>query len=224
MYSSMSMDRQHNFAALTLPLGKGFGLGMGWINFGVKNIDGRDFTGNPTGKFNDTENALFLSFSKRIGILSFGGSGKYIQHSLAGKLAKGYGFDIGIKIKLADFISVGATSRNIAGKLVWNTESNLQETIPRTERVGLVIMPKFLPIILTGDMELNSADKPYHFGIEYKIFGILAARAGYDSGDFNFGGGLQISTNFMNLQFDYALAPDVLEEGATNRFSILLEF
>jgi len=224
MYSSISMDRYHNFIALVIPKGKTFCIGVGWIAFGVSNIDGRDFTGNTTGKFNDSENAFLLSLSKRIGAFSFGGSAKYLRHSLADKSANGFSFDIGLKVKLTDFISVGVTSRNILGKLTWNTDSEIKETIPHKECIGVAISPDFLPIIVASDISLNSEKNPFHLGVEYHFLKLLAARVGYNSGNLTFGGAVQIDTGIMNVQLNYALSQDVLGEGATNRISLILEF
>jgi len=224
MHSSISMDRYHNFIALIIPKGENFCIGIGWIAFGVSDIDGRDFMGNPTGRFNDSENAFLLSLSKKIGAFSFGGSAKYLRHSLADKSANGFGFDIGLKINLTDFISVGATSRNILGKLTWNTDLGKKETIPHRERIGIAISPDFLPIIVASDISLNSEKNPFHFGVEYNFIKVLSARVGYDSGDLTFGGAVHVVTSFMNVQLNYALSQDVLGEGATNRISLILEF
>jgi len=224
MYSAMSMDRHHNFAAFAYPINKTICIGIGWVNYGVSDIDGRDIMGYPTGNFSDSENALYLSLSKLFGRFSLGSSGKYIHHSLAANFANGFAFDIGCKFRINDFISVGATSRNIAGNLYWNTHSKTKETIPHSERIGLNMTPNILPITIASDLSLNSEKNPLHFGIEYQFLNKLSARAGYDSGNFTFGGSLQFASGFMNIQLDYSLSQDVLEEGATNRISILLDF
>ena len=110
-----------------------------------------------------------------------------------------------------------------AGNVYWNTNSKTKETIPHSERIGLNIIPKFFPIKIAGDLSLNSEKNPLHFGVEYQFLNMLSARAGYDSGDFTFGDGVQFAAGFMNIQLDYSLSQDILEEGNTNRISMLLE-
>ena len=64
MYSILTFDRQELFVGVGGKISNLFAFGVGWYKFGVTDIDGRDRTGNPTGKFDDSENSLMASASR----------------------------------------------------------------------------------------------------------------------------------------------------------------
>ena len=226
MYSLMSMDRMLNLATYVQPL-KGIGtFSIGWLNYGVFDIDGRDMTGNPTGNFSDSENAFSASFGKGLSPALFvGGSFKFLYHKLASQQAKGFGFDVGAMLKLGDNIRIGGKIQDIASKIKWDTESNLEEDFPTVTRFGVCITPKKLPVKISADVEKNSKqDARYHIGAEYWVIPSVAVRLGYDRDHITVGASAIIPISSVNLQLDYAFAPDELQQWPTNRVSMTVRF
>lgn len=229
MYTAMSMDRNHNYTGVASPLPwKNSGvIGFSWLQFGVSDIDGRDFRGQQTGKFNDNEMAFSLSYAYPIlPFLSAGITGNYLHHSLAGFSASGFGFDIGVIGHLNEKLYVGLNLKNIIGSLKWNTNSNLKESLPLVGRFGLGYKCPFMPLNAALDVERIEFDDQFRFygGAEYWIFrDIFALRAGYASDHFNAGASFGWQTQKIDFRIDYAFINDALDEGATNQFAIVLD-
>ena len=226
MYSLMSMDRMLNLATYAQPL-KGIGtFSVGWLNYGVFDIDGRDMTGTPTGNFSDSENAFSASFGKGLSPALFvGGSFKFLYHKLASQQAKGFGFDVGAMLRLGENIRIGGKIQDIASKIKWDTESKLEEDFPTVTRFGVCIAPEKPPVKISADIEKNSKqDARYHIGAEYWFIPSVAVRLGYDRDHITAGASAIIPISSVDLQLDYAFAPDELQQWPTNRVSIIVEF
>ena len=226
MYSLMSMDRMLNLVTYAQPLGRIGTFSIGWLNYGVFDIDGRDMTGTPTENFSDSENAFSASFGKGLSSALFvGGSFKFLYHKLASQQATGYGFDIGAILKLGDSVRIGGKIQDIASKIKWNTESRLEEDFPTVMRFGISLAPKKTPIKISADIENNSKqDAKYHIGAEYWIIPSIAARLGYDRNSITAGASAVIPISSVNLQLDYAFAPDELQQWPTHRMSMSVKF
>ncbi len=156
MYSLMSMDRMLNLIIYAQPVGEMGTLGVSWLNYGVGNIDGRDVTGTPTEMFGDSENTFSVSFGRGLSPALFvWGSLRYFLHKLASRQATGYGFDVGAILKIGENIRVGGKTQDIASKIKWDTESELEEEFPTVTRLGISITPGETPIKISADMEKN---------------------------------------------------------------------
>jgi len=228
MYTNLTMDRIHNFAGISLPFGNGNTLGISWIQFGVKDIDGRDLAGQPTQKFDDKENAMGISYAFRMGpYFALGVTGKYIFHSISEYKATGYGLDAGILMNIENVFHLGFVVQDISSKIKWNTESGLEETFPKVYRAGLGISGGEIPFLLSIDaIKQERVD-----GIKIRTGGelwimnkFLALRGGYTSNEITLGGSIHLFTESFGLQFDYAYLQDILGEGPTNQFSFRLHF
>jgi hypothetical protein len=225
----MSMDRHHYHASFVYSSGAYGAVGVNFIGFGVSDIDGRDNTGFETGSFEDNETALALGYSYKVfRYLGFGVGIKYIQHSLADAKADGIGFDAGLHSRVtvnSDWfrsIRLGASLSNIGADLEWDTEAATKEDIPTTLRLGCAAEIEFTTVELLGAIDVSrSADESaeFHAGLESWFSDVVAARIGFDSDHVNFGGAIE----YKRFRFDYAYAPDVLEEGATSKLGIQFE-
>ena len=229
MYSMISMDRMHNFAGIASPLPwtNSGSIGFSWLQFGVSDIDGRDFRGQPTNKFNDNEMAFNLSYAYQIRpFINAGITGKYLYHNLADHSANGYGLDFGIIGNLKQQYFYGLTLQNLVGSYKWNTDSNLKEDLPIVIRTGIGFRHHSLPLTIACDAVKIENDDQFRFyaGGEYWLFtDIFAIRAGYAFDQFNAGVSFGWQISKMDFQIDYAYIGDALEEGATNQFSFLVK-
>jgi len=226
MYNVMSMDRMLNSVNYVQPAGKLGTLGLSWLNFSILDIDGRDITGSPTGTFSDSENAFSFSLGRKLSpSLYIGGNTKFFYHKLASQKATGYGWDIGAILTIRNIIKVGCMIQDIASSIKWDTESKLKEEFPKVTRFGVSVIPKEIPITISVDYEKNiKQDAKYHVGTEYWIIPSIATRVGYDKKNITAGASVIIPISSINLRLDYAFAPDVLQQWATHRMSLVVKF
>lgn len=228
MYSRMSMGRKHYQASLILANPRAGALGIMLTNYGVSNIDGRDESGNQTSEFNDNEIALSLGYGRELlPFLGIGGTVKYIQHSISDYKATGMGYDFGVLAAFkfgyskANSFNVGVCATNLAGKLNWDTESAIEESIPYTLRSGVSLNLSFNNTTLVFSAEYDKTDQVnqvWREGGELWINRAFALRTGLNGKDLQFGGSLRLGW----LQLDYSYCPDILDEGATSRIGIQL--
>lgn len=230
MYSILSMDRTHNFAGVALPLGKRGTIGVNWLQFGVSDIDGRDITGQPTGKFDDSEMAVGASYALKFGSLfSAGATAKYLHHSLQDFSASGFGLDLGVMLRIKERYQAGLVVQNLIGSIKWNTDSNLKETFPKVYRGGVGIKPGILPIpfLLAMDLAKVRGERGVnvHAGSEmWFVRDMFALRGGYAVDEFTVGASFAWNSSKLGFQLDYAFLQDKLDEGATNHISFLIHF
>lgn len=230
VYSLMSMGRNHyqgSFIYSNESLGS---FGLMFTGFGVSDIEGRDRAGNPDTKFDDSEVAFSLGYGRQLfSFLGVGSGLKYLSHSLENNKATGFGFDIGVHSKIEiknpylNSIRLGISATNLGAKLKWNTGSSHKDKIPSTLRFGSGFDFKSnnieLLVAFEGSQTSNESFK-FHGGVETRLYGTLGLLAGLDAEDFNFGA----SIKYNRFKFEYAFCPDVLEQGATSRIGIQVEF
>jgi len=225
MYSILTFDRQQLFVGVGGRISDAFALGAGWYKFGVSDIDGRDRAGNPTQKFDDSENSFMLAAGLRFGDIAVGVTGKYLSHSLADKSATGFGLDLGASVSLFELLSVGFVLQDIGAQLSWNTNSNLKETLPLTTRGGVAFEPDFIPIVLSTEVvKIGKGDIAFKAGGEYRIFDFFGVRAGYDGENASFGGLVRVPVESFAVQLDYAATHDGLEETFVHHIALSIFF
>jgi hypothetical protein len=225
MYSFLSFDRQQLFVSVGGKISDAFALGAGWYKFGVSDIDGRDRTGNPTQKFEYSENSFMVSAAMKVGVLSIGLTGKYLHHSLADKSATGFGADVGVKIALINMFNVGFVLQDIGSHLNWNTSSNLKETIPLTIRGGVAFRPDFIPLLVSMEaVKTGSEDLTFRAGGEYRIVEFFGVRVGYDGENASFGGMIKVPLESFGLQLDYAATHDALDNTFVHHIALSILF
>lgn len=227
-YALMSMDRMHYEGSLAVS-SEGLGvLGLSVVGFGVSDIDGRDVAGNPTDSFGDTELAVNLAYGREIiPHLGIGGSFKYLNQSLEDSKANGFGFDAGIHSRfefaaVISAVSAGYAMSNLGSKLTWDTESDHEDEVASTTRYGFAVeaSPGDAVSVLVAyeGSTTGEADTVTHLGAEVWVKEIAAVRAGMNGDDLTFG----LSARAGIVRFDFAYAPDALDEGATKYIGIHL--
>jgi len=225
MYSALSLERRHSFVAYAQPnLIKGFSIGAGWLHSGVGEIDGRDAFGNPSEKFDNAENAFLFGVAWRRSFLAVGATAKYLRHSLANNSASGSSLDIGLQLRLKEFLAIGFVAQDLFGEMKWNTPAKTLAELPAVLRGGVRIRPVALPVLLSGEVVRLDGELALHAGMEYRLLKALGMRAGYNDGQLAVGGFIAIPASAFHVQLDYAFSNDVLDEGAVHRVALLLEF
>jgi len=225
MFSILTLDRQQLFFSFGYNFSDIFSAAIGWNKFGVNNIDGRDRIGNPTERFDDSENSIMLALSKRIGIISIGVTGKYLHHSLFDRSATGFGFDMGVRAQFLGMLSAGLVVQDIGSSLRWNTQSELTEKIPINVRGGLSLQPTFLSG--TAAIEISKVGEnnlTFRAGAEYRIVEFLGVRAGYDGDNVSFGGMLKAPLDLFDMQIDYAATRDIIADSYVHHISLRIGF
>lgn len=234
MYSALSLDRQYYFAGLAYPLGKVAGLSVSGINFGIKNFDGRDQTGAPTGAFSNNEQAVFFSCGLRpFAPLALGGSFKLLRHMLADRSAFGTGYDLGVRLVPASFFALGARLQNLETRRKWDTPEQTQEFFSPIARAGVLLKPA-ASVSLSADYEVFSENGKWqsaalqtgawHVGAEIFIEQSLGLRAGWNDGALALGASMIAPLNHSAFEVDYSFANDPLDHSASHRLTFLLKF
>lgn len=218
--SRLKFDRKYYDFSFVYPYGNLGSFGIGWTQLGVDNIPGRDQSGYITQNFSDLQSAFTLSYAHMIGdVFSLGVSGKFLSHSLAGSVAKGNGFDIGMALYLGDYITIGGAIKNIGTSVTWNTDSKLEETFPTQIGLGAAYYDPlgFKGLLLAGDFNLiGGKDMTYGIGTEYVFRDLLIARAGFCKEGLTFGGGIMYGA----FKLDCGYTPEKFSSGARLHFTI----
>ncbi|MFH1415760.1 MAG: PorV/PorQ family protein [Elusimicrobiota bacterium] len=238
MTSVSSRERKHNFVGCVLPvddktgwLPKEKGLGIGWVNYGIGDIQGSDTYGNPTEKFSDSENALYFAFGQQIAEkYSAGIAFKYLVQSLtAAAGARGIGFDAAFFYDTGNKLLFGLNIQNIFGSLKWKIDDPvLQSEYEYSEQVlvnikaGSAYRLMDKKLLLAFDVDKTVTQKiRAHFGGEYEIAEDFRIRTGYDASRISFGFGWDrevLDSKF--LFFNYALLYEKYGFDTVHRISI----
>lgn len=225
MVSFLTLDRKEMFFSLGHTFPGLFSLGLGWYEFGIDGIDGRDGTGHHTRTFSDSQRSFMLSMSKDISFLSFGLTGKYLHHTLHDYSASGMSFDVGVKATYNDMITVGIVGQDLLGSYRWNTEDNTEEDIPITLRAGISYYPAFLPGVLSFDVvQVENEDMLFRVGTLYKVIEYFGVSAGYNANDVTFGAFFKLPTESFSAQLDYAATRDIVQNNYVHHITLLIHF
>lgn len=230
MYSAMSLDRSHYRASAIYTEEDVASFGVMFTGFGVSDIDGRDPEGEHTSFFDDSEWALTLGAARHVS--SFAGVGasfKYFKHSLADNEATAIGFDLGVharwmlKSETLRKVRLGFAVSNLGSELEWDTESSRKEDVPVTLRGGGsadFALGEVELLLAVDGVQTTDESFAFHAGAEAWVVQELGLRAGLDDDEVTFGA----SVRYRQFQFDYAYLPDKLEEGATSRLGLQINF
>jgi len=218
--SRLKYDRRYYDFCFVYPYGNLGSFGIGWAQLGIDDIPGRDQSGYITQNFSDLQSAFMLSYAHMIGdVFSLGVSGKFLSHSLAGNVAKGNGFDIGMALYLGDYFTIGGAIKNIGTSITWNTDSKLEETFPTQIGLGAAYYdPLGLKgLLLAGDFNLiGGKDLTYGIGTEYVFRDLLIARAGFCKEGLTFGGGIMYGA----FKLDFGYTPEKFSNSSRMHFTL----
>ena len=250
---------QYNVVNVALPLRNNMTLAVGWIRLGVDEIpryaslQGTRLdrltkgmyrsSGIADGYFADAEDAVMVSFSKKLTFdlglgpksrmmiipieLSFGMTGKFIHQKLDDKVGIGQGVDVGILARSVsrDFVNgeakswlgVGLHARDLSRtSITWNTASKQNDRVESAFVLGLAGSTYFESFDSRLTVSIDQEVAPYvetHTGVEFSFLNVAALRAGFVNDSFAAGAGLR----FSRFCVDYAFVTHDL--GNTHRVS-----
>jgi hypothetical protein len=241
----------YDVAAATIPYGSNASLGLTVLRLGVDGIqDTRnaliDLNGNgqfdPGDRidhskityFSSADWAAFLTYAQRgSDDLSYGLNLKLIRRSLGDATATGIGFDLGVRYRAADRITLGANLQDATTSLVaWSTGRN--ELVSPTLKVGGAASFDLFGGVLTPalDIDVRFENRRYastahlgpisfdpRLGLEFDYRQTVAVRGGMnDLRQLSVGAGLHL----RKLELDYSFTGfgNNNDLGSTHRISL----
>ena len=166
------------------------GISVGVINSGVRNIDGRDNNGLPTGELSTSENQFFIGLAARISEkVSIGVSTKFFYYSLYEEVSStSIGLDIGALYRINENFNVSFVVADLMSKYEWDTSPvyqqeglNTEDKFPNLRKLGVSYRNKELGLLGSVEFE-NSSVKTniLRAGVEYNIYDRFYIRGGVD--------------------------------------------
>ncbi|NWG28728.1 MAG: hypothetical protein HXY48_09380 [Ignavibacteriaceae bacterium] len=166
------------------------GLSIGVINSGVRNIDGRDNNGLPTGELSTSENQFFIGLAAKISEkFSIGLSTKFYYYKLYEEInSTSLGLDIGALYRINNNFNLSLVFVDLMSKYKWDTSPVYQQEgiisedkFPNLRKLGVSYRNKVLGLIGAIEYE-NSSVKTniIRAGVEYNIYDKFFIRGGVD--------------------------------------------
>lgn len=242
----LPLDRYLVSASFATSLPPSGGLGIGLVNAGVDDIDGRDQAGFHTETLSTSEYAVYFCFANKLfeGV-SFGVNVKLLQQiiPLDGKqTSKGIGVDIGVMIRRFENLDLGVVIQDMNAAYTWNTGevfeekgSSYQDPFPIQLRAGFAYHSGLFNVI--GDYTYFSVGKNgkgrsstvtanrIRMGGEYEAMPHMVVRAGIN----NFSPAVGVGLNYSLLKrndayIDYAFVLGRYGEGTSHIFTYVFTF
>lgn len=210
-YTSWLAGINHNFAAVGIPVGDGFGFAVHFTGFSSQEME-RTTIERPDGLnsfFTASDIAVGATFAGYLtDQFSFGITGRYLDNTIGEANASGFSFDVGTKYKTGiKGIVLGVSLHGLTTQLTYtgneflNTLKLVQGSYSSPLDAMLVSSPFDIPLVfranvaadlykdednrLTGALDFTTtSDSPEQFaaGFEYEWNNLLAFRAGYRLG------------------------------------------
>ena len=166
------------------------GLSIGVINAGVRNIDGRDNNGLPTGELSTSENQFFIGLANKFSEkLSIGLAVKFYYYSLYEEInTTGLGFDVGALYRINENFNASLVFSDINSKYKWDTAPVYErdgviteDKFPNLRKIGVSYRNKELGLLSAIEFENSSAETNIlRAGVEYNIYEQFFIRGGVD--------------------------------------------
>lgn len=239
LHHFLPLDRYLVSASFATSLPPTGGLGLGLLNAGVDEIDGRDQAGHATGTLSTSEYALYFCFSNRMfeGI-SVGVNVKLLQHVIpmdGEQTSKGIGVDIGILVRQFENLSLGFVIQDLNAAYAWNSGEvfeekgkRYQDPFPLQVRAGFAYHSA--PFHVIGDYTHFSVGNGalvhrIRLGGEYDASPRVAIRAGINNFSPAVGAGLNYSLLKRDDAYvDYAFVLGRRGEGVSHIFTYVFTF
>ncbi len=255
---------QYNTLNATMGIDQHMAFAVSWIRLGVDEIprysslQGTRYdrytnnqyrsTGEAEGYFNDTEDAVMVSFSRteffdvywgggfeprKIPFeIAFGVTGKYIRHRLDASTGTGQGIDAGVIIRTFHenvvygepemWAGVGLSIKDLSRtRIVWDTASNHKDDVKTGAQLGFTGSKYFSRLKSRTTLSVDrefGKFEEWHFGAELLVYNTVAVRGGYYNDEMTAGAGISL----FGFTIDYAFVPGDLAN--THRVSGAFSF
>jgi hypothetical protein len=166
------------------------GLSIGVINSGIRNIDGRDNNGLPTGELSTSENQFFIGLAARISEkFSIGMATKFYYYSLYEEISStSLGFDVGALYKLNDNFNFSLVIVDLMSKYKWDTSPVYEQEgiisedkFPTLKKIGASYRNKEFGLLGSVEFENSNAETNIlRISVEYNIYDQFFIRGGVD--------------------------------------------
>ena len=227
-YHQWLEDIKHQAGAIVFPSAMGH-WGLSLLLTDIPGIEHRETaTPEPLGEISAHDISIGLSYAKRITANLFAGlTAKYLYEKIFVETSHGFAVDAGLFFHPdVPGLNMGLSVQNLGAM---SDLANEPIDLPATARAGLSYQPPYsilgLDWLFTSDfVSVFETGSHIHMGSQVRIMGLLALRAGYQTGyeekSFSAGFGL----DFDIAEFDYAYIPFQSDLGNTQQFTLCITF
>ncbi|HDQ26073.1 MAG TPA: PorV/PorQ family protein [bacterium] len=210
-----------DYAAFVTPLGAagGIGLAAGMMNYGV--YERVNETGTGLGEASDFRDIFVMAaYGRQVaGRLNAGIAVKGIVKLMGSGFFSGFNADAGAALDINDFLTVGLSFRNMAPLEVKYDYGAEKFVSSLRAGAGLKLFDNTLIIALDAEKYFIDAAPLVYGGLEYKIAGIAAIRAGANTtGELAAGAGI----SYKDIGFDYGAVYNEL--ALSHKFALSYRF
>jgi len=202
----------------------GFGIGLGYERAAVPGTE-YDSDGTAGDSFTWSESLVEGTISVDIeGIGLVGANVKYyMADSGLGDSASGFGFDLGLLLKLGDAFTIGVSALDLGNtQISWSTGA--VDVVSSVYKVGAALKLLDGSLILAGDLDFAGMEMgDAHVGLEFKLIPELALRGGvvltdnFEKYYFTVGAGLDVAGLYVDAAY-------LLNEDLGNTLVLSAEF
>ncbi len=198
-------------------------FGLSWIHHAVSGIERVDDVGTVTGTETSAEDAVLMSYGRRILYqVRAGATVKLLHQQLLGFSANGAAVDVGVLVQplLSRELYLAVTGENLASTFAW--ETGVRNELTRAFAAGAAYRTFRDQVLLAADVVFRPAPlgSSVHAGAEVWPYTEVAVRAGINDGRPSGG-----ATYFWKpYELDYAFVWDQNRLGNRHQVSFLLHF
>jgi len=180
----------HQFVGATTTFSN-IGIGLGWERLALTG-QGAAADGTPGSLFNWDESAIIGTLATNIMDIGLAGANVkyYMADSSFGPSASGFGFDLGLLVKLGDMFTIGVNAADLGNSKITETDGTT-DSITGMYTAGLAMSLVDGMLVLATDVDFDGTNLgDAHIGVEFKVIDELALR-----------GGMVLTDNFQNYYF-----------------------
>ena len=229
----LSMDRRVNFISFSMKVPPAAGFSISWIESGFSNVYSYNTIGQNTGEINQSANAVYFSFGRKIiDNLSVGISLKILFEFINDGTdefdysSNGVGFDFGVLYRIREDLSLAYQLKDVKSQLKAQTDKIFDrggttiDPFPLINKVGAFYQTPLGWLNAAYEFEWSNKDsKKHHIGLEAVHGKNLALRLGFNGDVLTFGAGMDFNLLDIESFVDYAFLPSVVDEGSSHVFS-----
>jgi hypothetical protein len=183
------MGATHQFFGATTTFSN-IGIGLGWERVSSDNTNLVNVIDD--GPRSRNESAIIGTLATNIMDIGLAGANVkyYMADSSFGPSASGFGFDLGLLVKLGDMFTIGVNAKDLGNSKITETDGTT-DSITGMYTAGLAMSLVDGKLVLATDVDFDGTNLgDAHIGVEFKVIDELALR-----------GGVVLTDNFQNTYF-----------------------